>query len=545
MKKTAFYVITALAALSALAGCNKEVAKEPTFPQTQELSIAVGEKLDVSFTADAAWKLTIDANWLAFVDGEANVPQLSGAAGEQTVTITTTDVTDIFNEGTSVVEITMGNKTQTLCNITRTAEKRTVKMWIKDLLAAEGGIIPSLTLNYDSEWKGVKTFQLAFTANFDWAVQSYPKWMDATLVSGTASETPVFTTANYVSVKLDSLAKAHSGVIVIKDQNSDETISLNATYSGMGANDILYFTENNKEFWEINFSWDGYLMEKTFDGLTATDKTEFNVNVYSQDFCWAVYNYGDSGWEACYWLTPKMTEKGLKLTTDITPYDYGQTTRVILIPKAMLGENDYSTSSYSYGQINYSWISAHTELLFNASTGEYNETYSFGASVGDKPSTGGGGFLACLGDYMTHYTPVKFQEKYSYDPTTLMPSLPKDNTWCIEVPANIGTYPLQLAPLEFPADWYAITYDSATETANYLVEIVSQTGSWPEGQESKVFTHANIYAQGDWNNAHNGVAFSSEYFNEASGKCFVIFYKDAAEKENFKPSAAIEISKLQ
>lgn len=545
MKKTAFYVIMAFVALSALVGCNKEVAKEPTFPQTQELTIAVGEQLDVTFTADAAWKLTIDANWLAFVDGEANVPQISGAAGEQTVTITTADVTDIFSEETAVVEITMGSKTQALCNITRVAEKRTAKMWIKEPAASEAaaGVVPTLAFNYDSTWKGVKSLSLTFTANFDWTVESYPEWLSADMISGTASETPDFSNNNYASVKNAYLANAQEGSIVIKDQNSEFTCSLPVTYTGMGDTDLIFTNAEGNEFWEVRFSYDGYLMKRTFDGYEATEAKEFNVNVIAKDYCWAAYNYEGGNWSECYWIKVYKTENGYKITTEnAVASDYGDT-YFFMIPKAMLSDGDYGTNDWDRDQIYYKWMSANKDKLVDES-GNVNEAYAFKVTLEQKPaSADGGGFLARLGDYMTNYEPIKFQNKYTYDPTMLMPMLPVDNTWCIEVSGSIS-HALMLAPKDFPNDWRPVysTSDGGNVT---LVEIVAQTGSWPEGQESKVFEQTWVYAPGDWNTSYPGASFSSEYFNEASGKCFVLFFKDAAEKENFKPSAAIEISKLQ
>ena len=543
MKKTAFYVITALAALSALAGCNKEVAKEPTFPQTQELMIAVGEQLDVTFTADAAWKLTIDANWLAFVDGETIVPQLSGAAGEQTVTITTADVTDIFSEETAVVEITMGSKTQALCNITRVAEQRTAKMWIKGFDATEAGFVPSLSLIYDSQSKDVKTFQLAFTANFDWTVESYPEWMTAQMISGTASDTPDFSKYNYVGVKKEYIANAQEGSIVIKDQNSEATCSLPVTYSGMGDADLIFTSEDGKDVSDVYFSYDGYVMKRTFEGYQATESKEFNVNVISKgDYAWAAYNYDGEYWSECYWIKVYKTDNGYKITTEnAAPSDYGDT-YFFMIPKSLLADGDYGTSEWNRDQIYYSWMSKNSNLLLDE-WGNVKSDYSFMVHLEQKPASADGGFIACLGDYMTHFTPVKFQEKYPYDPTMLMPSLPVDNTWCIEVSGSTS-YALQLAPKDFPNDWRPV-YSTSEGSNVTLVEIVAQTGSWPAGQESKVFEHAWIYAPGDWTTSYPGASFSSEYFNEASGKCFVLFFKDAAEKESKKPSAAIEISKLQ
>ena len=131
MKTNRFFAVLALtAAIFASAGCKKdEPVKKITFPEAQALQISIDETLPLVFEADADWKLTIDKQWLVFVDGEAQVSQISGVAGPVSLTLTTADVTSIFDEETATIDITMGTETQTLCTVTRLAEERTATMW--------------------------------------------------------------------------------------------------------------------------------------------------------------------------------------------------------------------------------------------------------------------------------------------------------------------------------------------------------------------------------------------------------------------------------
>ena len=71
MKTNRFFAVLALtAAIFASAGCKKdEPVKKITFPEAQALQISIDETLPLSFEADADWKLTIDKQWLVFVDG--------------------------------------------------------------------------------------------------------------------------------------------------------------------------------------------------------------------------------------------------------------------------------------------------------------------------------------------------------------------------------------------------------------------------------------------------------------------------------------------
>ena len=119
MKTNRFFAVLALtAAIFASAGCKKdEPVKKITFPEAQALQISIDETLPLSFEADADWKLTIDKQWLVFVDGEAQVSQIAGVAGPVSLTLTTADVTSIFDEETATIDITMGTETQTLCTV--------------------------------------------------------------------------------------------------------------------------------------------------------------------------------------------------------------------------------------------------------------------------------------------------------------------------------------------------------------------------------------------------------------------------------------------
>ena len=95
MKTNRFFAVLALTeAIFASAGCKKdEPVKKITFPEAQALQISIDETLPLSFEADADWKLTIDKQWLVFVDGEAQVSQISDMAGPVSLTLTTADVT--------------------------------------------------------------------------------------------------------------------------------------------------------------------------------------------------------------------------------------------------------------------------------------------------------------------------------------------------------------------------------------------------------------------------------------------------------------------
>ena len=85
------------AAVAAMASCTKDATeeekpKEAAFPEKQQIEIPAGEQKQLSFTAEADWKLSIDkTTWCTFLDGEVETAQLSGLKGEVSVTVLVKD----------------------------------------------------------------------------------------------------------------------------------------------------------------------------------------------------------------------------------------------------------------------------------------------------------------------------------------------------------------------------------------------------------------------------------------------------------------------
>lgn len=91
-----------------------------TFPEKRAITAEAGEERTLTFTADAEWRLTSNASWCRFVDGEFVETTASGKAGERSVTIRISDDNQT-SEKDDVAEIamTMAGKSQVICEITR------------------------------------------------------------------------------------------------------------------------------------------------------------------------------------------------------------------------------------------------------------------------------------------------------------------------------------------------------------------------------------------------------------------------------------------
>lgn len=115
---------TAMLAMAlSVGGCSDSDSDGPgdvTFPEKDAITVNAGQDRTLTFSADAEWKLTSNASWCRFVDGDFVQTTISGEAGDQSVTIRVSDDNQ-NSEKDDVAEITMamGGKSQVIYEITR------------------------------------------------------------------------------------------------------------------------------------------------------------------------------------------------------------------------------------------------------------------------------------------------------------------------------------------------------------------------------------------------------------------------------------------
>ncbi len=215
--------MTLLTAGLALVSCNDPV--EPDVPDTPEVvepvfPAAVTEALEAggSYTLDmepnADWSVELkyekeSTGWFWIQDGNSQVYSLRGKAGDKVaVTVCAGDQTDFDTVHSCTLEMTMGEKTQTIATFTRGTVGRTFSLAIckveddgSDFVWAEGG-------DYDFEYnepldgekpeiplvwlERTKDFRrsLIISANFDWQFKSKPEWLlDLKVTGGEAGKT--------------------------------------------------------------------------------------------------------------------------------------------------------------------------------------------------------------------------------------------------------------------------------------------------------------------------------------------------------------------
>ena len=530
MKTNRFFAVLALtAAILASAGCKKdEPVKKITFPEAQALQISIDETLPLSFEADADWKLTIDKQWLVFVDGEAQVSQISGVAGPVSLTLTTADVTSIFDEETATIDITMGTETQTLCTVTRLAEERTATMWSLPW-SGEGEEITSLDFKYESG--SVSTAKVTFSANFDWVVKSIPDWMDGDLFSGAAGDCDA-ANYKYYGVKEEAYPYEQTGNIVISDQSGEHEITFPATFTGMGEEDIL-IRDGAKDVWSIAFSANHFVKTMGPSGMEESDKTSMDLSIMTRNMEYMVlplekkdpYGMGQM-WFADPWQLVVTDDKNGTVNVSVDPeMAEGFEGYILIVPKALCPENPDD-----FGQ---SWFRTNSSKFENSD-------YMIEVTV-DAPVSTAGGFMLSWTRTMAKGEAVPFTSYEGFGgmkPSEFQSGLPDDNTWVYELPSEIDG-PLAMLPEGFPSDWRAGV--SNGETVTYLFKA---TGSGFSSDISNFDVAANIY-DSSWQ-PHMALSYSEAAMKAAPNSSYLLisFYKDMSELGMYKPSAALVLVKM-
>ena len=530
MKTNRFFAVLALtAAILASAGCKKdEPVKKITFPEAQALQISIDETLPLVFEADADWKLTIDKQWLVFVDGEAQVSQIAGVAGPVSLTLTTADVTSIFDEETATIDITMGTETQTLCTVTRLAEERTATMWSLPW-SGEGEEITSLDFKYESG--SVSTAKVTFSANFDWVVKSIPDWMDGDLFLGAAGDCDA-ANYKYYGVKEEAYPYEQTGNIVISDQSGEHEITFPATFTGMGEEDIL-IRDGAKDVWSIAFSANHFVKTMGPSGMEESDRTSMDLSIMTRNMEYMVlplekkdpYGMGQM-WFADPWQLVVTDDKNGTVNVSVDPeMAEGFEGYILIVPKALCPENPDD-----FGQ---SWFRTNSSKFENSD-------YMIEVTV-DAPAATAGGFMLSWTRTMAKGEAVPFTSYEGFGgmkPSEFQSGLPDDNTWVYELPSEIDG-PLAMLPEGFPSDWRAGV--SNGETVTYLFKA---TGSGFSSDISNFDVAANIY-DSSWQ-PHMALSYSEAAMKAAPNSSYLLisFYKDMSELGMYKPSAALVLVKM-
>ncbi|MGM9741807.1 MAG: hypothetical protein ACI3ZC_01940 [Candidatus Cryptobacteroides sp.] len=533
MKTLRYFAALAAAASVLFSGCSDDEPKEKeiVFPETQEVSINIDETKNLSFTADADWKLSIDKPWLVFVDDLGNhVPQLSGVVGQSVVTITTTDVTAVFETETATIDITMKDKTQTIYTVTRQPRERQATMW---LIKSKTEIVPIESLDFEYGSSGVSFQRIYFTANFDWTVKSAPEWMNLELFSDVAADEVEYASAKYAGVNEEFYPYEQTGVIVLSDQKGEHEFEFPVSYAGMGTESLSVkngsrtIMTNNKG---ASFSFDGFVMSNEYTPK-PTEETSVTWTIQTKDLKYQTLvlqeydkmNMGNIQWWANpSWVKTESAEAG-SLTISVEANDGdARVAYVLIVPEGMIPEGT---------TLNQAWFRQNKDTFIGTE-------YMIPVAQEAAPKADGG-FI--VGWSTTKVETIKFSDYSMFagmNPSDLRYGLPNDNTWVVELTDIGNSYSLQVAPLGFPEDWMTYANGSADSP---LFKLISFAGSWPN--DNTQFSQTYVYETST--KYHKGISYKKAAFNEVqSGSIgILVFMKDETETQ-YNPSAALILIKL-
>lgn len=538
------------AAVAAMASCTKDATEEepaPVFPQLQSVTIQAGDQQSLNFTADKDWKLSIDkTTWCTFLDGEVETAQLSGLKGEVSVTVLVKDNGLDFNSDVAKLDLTLGNKTETIFEITRPGKAREVKLYAA---VGDGELTEVEKLEFKwnvPEWGDPYMDQMKFAvvANYDWAVATPEKctfsdksWNEIPGVTGNAGVGPEDEgfSLTYIKVNEDANAYEINGKLVVTDTEGKNPVEFDIVYPGYPENKVAIEPASLLGMFGMNFNIDGFVINKNFDQEEVTTDKEVNVSVKARNMEYSVYQIANNEGKAVElgkdaWLKINDDKKGgLKVSaTQNTGGD--REVYILVLPKALVKDFKIEDFIDQYGYANY----------------DYDGMF---IKVSQKGVTVTKDFKALWGRTYADIKAVEFSKYPDFKdmtPSGLEYGSCDDNAYVIEITENdVIAYgqssgALQFAPLGFPDGYYAFggTADS------HLYRMIPQSGDWDE----KYIHDATLYTS---KGSIHGLQIDPEQFvnttditsKKFEGMVVFQFYKTAEDKQSYKSSATLVIVK--
>lgn len=538
------------AAVAAMASCTKDATEEepaPVFPQLQSVTIQAGDQQSLNFTADKDWKLSIDkTTWCTFLDGEVETAQLSGLKGEVSVTVLVKDNGLDFNSDVAKLDLTLGNKTETIFEITRPGKAREVKLYAA---VGDGELTEVEKLEFKwnvPEWGDPYMDQMKFAvvANYDWAVATPEKctfsdksWNEIPGVTGKAGvglEDEGFS-LTYIKVNEDANAYEINGKLVVTDTEGKNPVEFDIVYPGYPENKVAIEPASLLGMFGMNFSIDGFVINKNFDQEVVTTDKEVNVSVKAKNMEYSVYQIANIDKKAVElgedaWLKINDDKKGgLKVSaTQNTGGD--REAYILVLPKALVKDFKIEDFIDQYGYANYDY------------DGMFIKVTQKGVTVTKD-------FKAVWGRTYADIKAVEFSKYPDFKdmtPSGLEYGSCNDNAYVIEVTENDviangqSSGALMFAPLGFPDGYYAF---GGTADSN-LYRMTPQSGEWDE----KYIQDATLYTS---KGSIHGLQIDPEQFVNTTditsknfkGTVVFQFYKTAEDKQSYKSSATLVIVK--
>lgn len=125
LKSMSWIMALAMMFIVSFTGCSDDDGENTPgekieFPTLQEATCNADGTITISFKATVDWKLTSNAGWCKFVDGEFTQSSITSKAGEQTITAKISgDGQNYSDDNVAEITLTLGEKEQVIYKITR------------------------------------------------------------------------------------------------------------------------------------------------------------------------------------------------------------------------------------------------------------------------------------------------------------------------------------------------------------------------------------------------------------------------------------------
>lgn len=531
------------AAVAAMMSCSKEneKEKEPQFPAVQEVEIAAGESKELTFTAEADWKLTIDkTTWCMFDDKGVETAQVAGEAGEVTVKVKIGDAGLGFEAEVAKIDMTMGEKTQTVFQITRSPKERVVKMYVSKDWGTTYNKADKLELTAD-EWGSTSYIAFGIVANYEWKVAELPEelkmqvdYADVDSFSGKADS--VDFKAAQLFIKEDKIPYEFSKKIKITDMEGNNPVEFPVTYAGLAEDVVMLDPSNLVGQWSagMNFTDDGFFVQKTdpwTPGTVTTEKSS-SVSVKAKNMQYSVYvvEVKDG--------TPAQVTSGswLKINDD-------KKGKLVF----SVDNNTATADRVAYAFV----LPASKNLVISEHFDEWgNCTSQFGFKVTQSGHAVADDFMVQWGATMGNVPTVKFADYAGFSgkkPSDVKPGSCDDNAYVAEISETsiVTTMGRPAGALKFAPKGLGEGYYPVSGT-DKLYKFEAYEGNWDE-------TNVEVTSLYVGASSINGLSINqAQFFNDPgtnpvskkfTGTVFVQFYKTADDKNAGKAVATLVIVK--
>ena len=201
-----------------------ESTPDPVFPDFVEKTVAAGETVELSFSANQDWTVSIPADeagtYFRLTDGSKQSFAVKGEAGDHTVSVLVIGEQDFENHELTV-SMTMGDRTEDIAKITLPALERSMSISRAvfnadktDFATGEDGSYEYEQIAADSEIELIWPASISLADNpyrnyilvdssVEWAVSDKTDWISFSPASGSAGQTVVEISCNLSDLSLE------------------------------------------------------------------------------------------------------------------------------------------------------------------------------------------------------------------------------------------------------------------------------------------------------------------------------------------------------